>query len=498
MAVRAALGASRWRLVRQLLTEATVLGLIGGAAGVLLAHWGLWGLLQLSQNFIKAEDAAVDPPVLFFALAISVLTGWFFGLAPALHMAQTDLQGGLKEGSRGSGEGARWNRLRGGFVVAQVAFSILLLIAAGLLIRSFDKLLQSGVGFDAKNLLTLEYRLPRAKYSQADAPWNFHRQVVEQVEQLPGVQSAALIRSLPFSGNGGSTGIALLDRAAPPPGQAPQVDFNIATVGYFATARIPFLRGRLFGEQDRADMPTVFIINQTMARKFWPNENPIGKQIRLLEDGSTGVIVGIVGGTKQYGLSDVPVAQVYAAYSQHPTFFATLIARTTVAPLSLSESVRQAIWRVDPDQPMWKIRSVEFLVDRSVADRKFILALMTIFAALALALTVLGLYGVLNYLVAQRTPEIGIRMALGAQVRHILQLVLKHGLVLVGLGVFIGLIAAGLLTRLMAHLLYGISATDPLTFIGIGLFLAVVALIACYLPARRATRIDPMIALRSE
>jgi predicted lysophospholipase L1 biosynthesis ABC-type transport system permease subunit len=235
-----------------------------------------------------------------------------------------------------------------------------------------------------------------------------------------------------------------------------------------------------------------------MARKFWPNDNPIGKQIRLLEDGTTGSVIGVVGDTKQYRLNDEPVSQVYGAYSQQAVYFATLVARTTVDPLSLTESVRQAIWRVDPDQPMWKIRTVEFLVNRSVADRKFVLALMVVFAALALALTVIGLYGVLNYLVSQRTPEIGIRIALGAQIWHILQLILRHGLVLVGLGLFIGLAAAAALTRLMAHLLYGISATDPLTFAVIGALLALVALVACYLPARRATRVDPIQALRTE
>lgn len=498
MAVRAALGASRLRLVRQLLSETTVLGLAGGLGGVLLAQWGVWGLVQLPQFFISVQDATIDRHVLIFALTISLLTGWLFGLAPAFHTVQADLHGGLKEGGRGSGEGARWNRLRAGFVVAQVALSILLLIAAGLLIRSFDKLLRTGVGFDSKNLLTLEYRLPRTKYADADAPWNFHRKVIEQVQHLPGVQSAALIRSLPFSGNGGTTAVALLDRATPLAGHEPQVDFNIATPGYFKTARIPVLRGRIFNEHDRADTPAVFIINQTMAEKFWPNENPIGKQLRLVEDDTTGTIVGIVGDTKMYRLNDEPVAQAYAAYSQNSTFFATLVARTTVEPMSLSESVKQAIWRVDPDQPMWKIRTTEFLVNRSVADRKFVLALMIIFAALALILTMIGLYGVLNYLVSQRTPEIGIRMALGAQVHHILQLILKYGFLMVGLGVVIGLIAAGVLTRLMAHLLYGINATDPVTFSVIGVLLVLVALAACYFPARRATRVDPVVALRSE
>ncbi|HEX8490557.1 MAG TPA: ABC transporter permease, partial [Chthoniobacterales bacterium] len=248
MSVRAALGASRWRLVRQLLTETTVLGLAGGAAGVLLAHWGLWGLLKLPQNFVSAEDASIDARVFFFALLTSIVTAWLFGLVPALQLARTELQTGLKEGGRGSGGGARWNRMRGGFVVVQVAFSILLLIAAGLLIRSFGKLLESDLGFESKNLLTMEYRLPRSKYTQPDAPWNFHQQVLDRVQQLPGIKSAALIRGLPFTGNAGPTGIELPDRPAPPAGREPQVLFNIATGSYFSTAQVPLVRGRLFGD----------------------------------------------------------------------------------------------------------------------------------------------------------------------------------------------------------------------------------------------------------
>ncbi len=388
--------------------------------------------------------------------------------------------------------------MRGGFVVMQVAFSILLLIAAGLLIRSFGKLLQAEVGFESKNLLTLEYRLPRVKYTQPDAPWNFHQQVLDRVQQLPGVKSVALIRGLPFTGNTGPAGIALLDRAAPPAGREPQVLLNLATGSYFGTTQIPLVRGRLFGEEDRANTPVVFLINQAMARKFWPDQDPIGKQIKILEEDITGSVIGVVGDTKQLGLKDEPTPQLYGAYSQQPIYFATLVVRTTVEPLTLSESVRQAIWRVDPDQPMWKIRSVETLIERSVADRKFLLALMLMFAALALALTVIGLYGVISYLVNQRTQEIGIRMALGAQVHHIMHLILKHGVALVALGVAIGLSAAVVLTRLIAHLLYGVTATDPATFSAIALLLTFVALVACYLPARRAAQVDPVIALRSE
>ena len=498
IAVRAALGASKWRIVRQLLTETTVLGLIGGGAGILLAHWGLWGLLKLPQNFVSGEPPTIDTGVLLFAFAASILTGWLFGLVPALQLSKADVHTALKEGGRGSGHGAHLNRTRNGFVVLQVAFSILLLIGAGLLIKSFNNLLRVDVGFNSKNLLTLEYRLPRTKYSEPGAQWNFHRQVIDRVARIPGVQSVSLLRSLPFSGNSSSGAIALLDREAPPAGREPQVLYNIATPGYFETAGIPFIRGRVFSDQDQAKTPLVFVINQTMARRFWPDQDAIGKQVKFIEDGSVGTIVGIVGDTKHFLLDDEATPQMYAAYSQQPSFFATLVARTNVEPLSLTESVRQAIWQVDPDQPMWKIRTVDFLIQRSTANQKFLLALMIIFAAVALVLTIIGLYGVINYLVNQRTQEIGIRMALGAQMKHILEMILKQGATLILMGVGIGLIAAVAMTRLMAHLLYETSPNDPITFGAIALLLTIVALAACYIPARRAARIDPVVALRAE
>jgi putative ABC transport system permease protein len=498
IAVRAALGASRWRLIRQLLTETTLISIIGGGVGILLAYWGLYGLLKLPQNFVNTEDATLDTRVLFFALAVSVLTGWLFGLLPALQHARPDLQSFLKEGGRSSGEGARWNRVRGGFVVAQVALSLLLLVSAGLLIRSFDKLLRVNVGFKPEQLLSLEYRLPRTKYKETAAQWNFHRQVMERIQEVPGVQSVALVRGLPFSGNGATAPILLPDREPPAKGHEPEVMFNSATPNYFETMGIPFIKGRLFGNEDRPETPPVAIVNQTMAQKFWPNQDPIGKQVKSVQDGTTLTIVGVVGDAKHYWLEEDQRPQMYGAYSQQPGYFATVVIRTSVEPLSLSEPVRQALWKVDPDQPMWKIRTVEFLVNRSVADRKFLLALMGIFAALALVLTMIGLYGVISYLVNQRTQEIGIRMALGAQMRDIVQMVLKQGMVLVLTGVALGLAAAWLTTRLMARLLYQVSATDPLTFVVIAALLIAVALLACYLPARRASKVDPLVALRYE
>lgn len=498
IAVRAAMGASRWRLIRQLLTETTLISVIGGIGGVFVAYWGLYGLLKLPQNFVNAADASLDTRVLIFALAVSLLTGWLFGLLPALQLAKPDLQSFLKEGGRSSGEGARWNRVRGGFVVAQVALSLLLLVSAGLLIRSFDKLLRVNVGFRPEQLLSLEYRLPRSKYKEVSAQWNFHRDVMNRIQEVPGVQSVALVRGLPFSGNGATAPITLPDRETPAKGREPEVMVNTATPNYFETMGIPFIKGRLFGNEDRPDTTPVAIINQTMAQKFWPNQDPLNKQVKLVQDGTTVTIVGVVGDAKHYWREEEQRPQMYGAYSQQPGYFATVVMRTTVEPLSLSEPVRQALWKVDADQPMWKMRTVEFLVNRSVADRKFLLALMGIFASLALVLTMIGLYGVISYLVNQRTQEIGIRMALGAQMRDILQMVLKQGMVLVLTGVALGLGASWLSTRLMSRLLYQVSATDPLTFAVIAALLIAVALLACYLPARRATKVDPLVALRYE
>lgn len=498
IAVRAALGASRWRLVRQLLTETTVIGVLGGAGGLLVAYWGLYGLLKLPQGFVNTTAATLDGRVLFFALGVSLITGWLFGLTPALQLARPELQSFLKEGARGSGEGSRWNRVRGGFVVLQVALSLVMLVSSGLLIRSFDKLLRVNVGFRPEQLLTLEYRLPRTKYKEPTAQWNFHKQLVEQLQQVPGVQAASLVRGLPFSGNGGTVAIVLPDREPPPKGQEPEVMANTAMPNYFETMGIPLLKGRVFGDEDQINTPVVVVINKTMAERFWPNQDPLGKQLKTAGDGTTATVVGVVGDAKHYLLEEAQRPQLYDAYSQNPGLFGTVVVRTSVEPLSLAEPVRQALWKVDPDQPMWKIRTVEFLVNRSTADRRFLMTLMGIFATLALVLTIIGLYGVISYLVNQRTQEIGIRMALGAQLRDIMSMVLKQGMVLVLTGVGLGLAAAWLLTRLMSRLLYQVSATDPLTFAVISLLLITVALLACYIPARRATKVDPLVALRYE
>jgi putative ABC transport system permease protein len=292
--------------------------------------------------------------------------------------------------------------------------------------------------------------------------------------------------------------VIFTDRGLPAKGTEPEVMFNTVTPNYFETMGVPFLRGRTFSDQDQANSPTAVVISQTMANRFWPNQEALGKQVKFVEDESIGTVVGIVGDTKQYWIDEEQRPQIYIPYSQNPGIFATVVMRTSVEPLSLSEQVRQAIWTVDRDQPMWKIRTVGSLVDRSVANRKFLMALMGVFAGIALLLTTIGLYGVISYLVNQRTQEIGIRMAVGAQVGHILRMVLKQGMSYVAIGVAVGLAASWLLTRLIETLLFQVSATDPFTFVAISALLVVVALVACYLPARRATKVDPLVALRYE
>lgn len=498
-ALRSALGAGRWRLARQLLTETTLLALLGGGIGLLLARWGTDLLLAANPGVLPRGEVQLDATVLLFTLGASVLTGFLFGLAPAWQMSRQDLHTTLKEGGRSGGDGAGALRARSVFVVVQMALALVLLVGGALFIKSFYRLLQVDPGFKPENLLTLEYRLPRNKYGESPAQWEVHRQVVEQLMAVPGVQSAALIRGLPLTGNSASVRISLPDRETPPKGQEPQVQFNTATPDYFATMGIPFVQGRLFNDGDRLDTPAVLIINQTTARRFWPGQDPIGKQIKFVGgDGTPGTVVGIVGDAKHDWLSEEQRPQIYDCYSQDPGLFATVVVRTKVEPMSLSQAVREAVWKVDKEQPVWKVRTVESLMAYNVADKRFLMLLMVVFAALALTITAIGLYGVVNYTVGRRTHEIGIRMALGARAGDVLKLVVSQGMRLAMTGVGVGLIASFALTRFIQSLLFGISATDALTFTSVSALLGGVALLACYIPARRATKVNPLIALRHE
>jgi putative ABC transport system permease protein len=439
----------------------------------------------------------MDGAVLAFAAGITALTGVLFGLVPALHFSKPDVNESLKEGGH-TIAGGRHGRMRAALMVAQVAITLILLVGSGLLLKSFSRVLRVNPGFDPDHLLTMEYRVPRNKYPEGRQQWAFHHEVVERVRALPGVRSAAVVMALPFSGNGGSTNFVLLDRPAPEPNKEPIAQMNRAHPDTFQTLGIPLLRGRGVTEQDTPDSPPVVLINQQFAKQYWPNGDPIGKQIKFLPGGEIATIIGVAGDIKQYSLEDRSVPQIWTVYAQNPHIFATLAVRTATDPMSIAETVRAAVWSVDKDQPVWKVRTMQMLIDRAVGERLFVLKLLGAYSLTALLLAAIGIYGVIAYSFSQRTHEIGIRMALGAQSGDVVGLVLRQGLKMTLLGVASGLIASVALTRLLEKMLFEVKSTDVVTFAGVGALLAGVALLACWLPARRATKIDPMVALRYE
>jgi putative ABC transport system permease protein len=496
MAIRAALGASRWRVVRQLLTESLLLAISGGAAGLLLAWWGVELLLSIApDNLPRAHDIRIDSRVAGFTLLVSLLTGILFGLLPALQASKTNLSVTLKEGGR-EAAGLLRRRLRGLLVVSEVALAFVLLIGAGLLIRSFARLTEVDPGFDPRGVLTMDIALPFTKYRDGRS-LAFFQQTLERVRALPGAEAAATVSSLPLSGAPGSLTFGIEGRPSPTE-QSFNAGMHIISPDFFKTFRVPLIKGRLLAESDGAKAPPVVVVNESLARNYFANEDPLGK--RITNGDETREIVGVVGDVKHSALDEEAKREMYFPMAQRrfPPIFMTLAVRISGDPMQMVAAVRGQVWAVDKDIPISNIETMERLMAKSVAPRRFNLLLLGAFALVGLALAGVGLYGVMSYMVTQRAREIGVRMALGAQTGDVLRLVIGEGMKLALIGAALGLGGALGLTRLLKTLLFGVSATDPLTFIVIAAVLIIVALLACWIPARRAARMDPLVSLRVE
>jgi predicted permease len=497
-ALRAALGAGRTRIIRQLLTESVLLSCAGGIAGALLAACGVNVLSAIvPPDFPRRGEIAIDGWVLGFTLLISVLTGIIFGLAPAIQSTKMDLTEALKVGGRNSAASSHRHSLRSLLVMSEMALALVLLIGAALMIQSFLRLRHVAAGFTPDNVLTMELSLPRNSYPRESRP-AFFQQLLERTQSVPGVQFVAAAKHLPLSGDNMNFAFDIEGRPFPP-GRSPGADCRFVTPDYFKALRIPLIKGRVFSEGDGPQAPHVLLINKAMADRFFTNEDPIGKRLELGINSFTGQIVGIVGDVKHVGLDADVNGEVYAAYSQAPFWTdMTLLVRTSGDPMSVAGPMRNELATLDKQVSIGKVRTMDTIAAESVAQPRFRTLLLGLFGLSALLLASVGVYGVMSYAVTQRTQEIGIRIALGAQVGDVRRLVIGNGMTLALIGVAIGLVGAYGLTRLMASLLFGISATDAPTFAAISAGLVAVALIACYIPSRRATKVDPLVALRYE
>ncbi len=518
-AVRVALGASRWRIVRQLLTESMLLGLGGAAVGILLAVWGVdWLTTLLAGNsngynvrLPRLGEIKIDAAALGFTLVVSLLTNLLFGLVPALAASKPDLNQTLKESGRGAAGGRL--RLRQTLVVAELALALVTLIGAGLLMNSFLKLQAVDPGFNPRNVLAMTVSLAGASQYVGPAREAFYRQVTDRLAALPGVESASAVNHMPLAGDLWTRSLTIEGRPLPPPGQGIEVAFRVSRPDYFRTMGIPLRSGRDFTERDMSDAPGVIILNETLAKRHWPSEDPIGKRVTLDDprDNSRApqwlTVVGVVKDVKQDSWLNAPSNEIYLPFQQRRDFYAgtarqfapmTIVIRTTVDPQSLAMAAQDAVRSLDRNLPVSNVTTMEQVITDTLWQQRFNLQLIGIFAALALALAAIGLYGVMSYSVAHRTREVGLRMALGAQRGDVLKLVVWQGMKLALVGVALGLLASVALTRLMEKLLFGVSATDLTTFAAIAGLLTLVALVACWIPARRATKVDPMIALRCE
>jgi putative ABC transport system permease protein len=498
IAIRSALGAGRSRIFRQLLCESLVLGLAGGLLGLGFAAWARD--LLLSAIPIKLPfwmQFQLDWRVLGFTIVVAVLTSIVFGAAPAFQAARTELNEVLKDGGRGV-IGSR-HRLRQGLVVLEVALSLVLLVGAGLMIRSFERLYHVSPGFNPDDVLTAKINLPRSKYRNREAA--FFEQLMDRVRALPGVESCAAVHNIPLGGDRWGRSLTVEGRPVLSVGEAPMINHEVVTPGYFKSMGIPVMKGRDFNDADRADSQMVTIIDERLAKEFWPNEDPIGRRIRFgpPEDNEPWhVIVGVVGAVQHERLDVTVRKTAYLTHSQVPVGSMTLVVRSNLAPQSLSGTLRGLVKEADPDLPLVRVMTMNEVVATSVWQTRLYAILFAVFAGLALVLAAVGIYGVMSYSVAQRTSEIGIRVALGAQSRDVLKLTLGNGMMLVSCGIGVGLAVSFLLTRLMQGLLFNTSTADPVTHIAMSLVLAITAFVACFVPARRAANVDPIVALRYE
>src|SRR5215217_4918126 len=501
IALRAALGARRTRIIRQLLTESLLLALLGSLLGLGFAWLGIKALVAISpRDLVSLQTVGLNFTVLAWTLGVSILTGIVFGLAPALHISRLNLNDSLKDGGKSeSGQASGSRRLRNALVVSEIALAVVLLASAGLLIRSFIRLQQVDRGFNTDNILTMVVRLPDAKYREDPQLVAFFNQALEKIRQLPTVRSAGMVNFLPlYGGLGSNTGFKILGQPEPPPGQGPSTDVRVADSGYFSTLGIPLLRGRNFSDLELKEPKQVILINEVLARKYFPDQEPIGQRldVAMFEKPTPAEIIGVVGNVRYDSLIDEFPPAVYFPHPDLAYSFMTLVIRTDGEPSAIAPAVQREIRSLDPNQPVSDVRTMNQVMSEWVARSRFNTLLLGLFAALATLLSAVGIFGVMNYSVALRTREIGLRLAIGAQPRQVLLLILKQGFVLTIVGVVLGLAAAFALTRLLSGLLFGVTAVDVTTFTTISLLLVIVSLLACYLPARRAMRIDPLQALR--
>jgi predicted permease len=496
LAIRAALGAERSRLVGQLFTESLILAALGGALGVIVARFGGRLLVAMASGQLpRAEEVAIDGRALAFTAVVSLVTGIAFGLLPALRASSPALQDSLRAGARGSTSTA--GGLRSALVVAEVALAMVLVVGAGLMARSFVKLMQVDLGFSPEHRIALNYTISTARHSTDTDMRETYRQMLERVRQVPGVIAAGAIRDLPFRGDGETVPFTIVGEPAPTAQSTPRATLMFTSDGFFAAMGIPIIAGRDLSPQDRQGVPYAFVVNQAFAKRYFPGQNPIGRQLSF-GDTARYPIVGLVGDVRQGAVDEVPSPRVYASVYQIFRVRTNLVVRTTADPQVMFKRISDAIRSVDPTQAITSTFTLDEAIGEAVARPRLLTVLLGLFGAMGLVLGALGLYGVLSYLVNQRTREIGVRLALGAQRRDVLRMVVSRGLALAAVGVGVGLAGALLLTRVMRGVLYGVTSTDPLTFGGVAVVLLLVAAVASVIPALRATRVDPLVALRSE